>query len=73
MCYSVIVNSGEKIIETPREFQEHFGFMPLKDKNYKSIEMDCCLCQCDVEETFRQRNIPFKFDWGDYYVDEKSN
>jgi hypothetical protein len=32
------------------------------------LEMDCCLCQCDIEETFLVRNIPFKMDCGDFFV-----
>jgi hypothetical protein len=30
--------------------------------------MDYCLCQCDIEETFKARNIPLKQDCGDLYV-----
>lgn len=47
---------------------EHFGFMPDKDIHYNSIEMDCCLCQCDIEKTFYENGINYKTDAGDYYV-----
>lgn len=68
MCNIVVINRGEKEIETPRQFEEHFGFLPDKDINYNSIEIDYCLCQCDIEETFKAKNIPFKKDCGDFYV-----
>ena len=36
MCNIVVINRGEKEIETPRQFEEHFGFLPDKDINYNS-------------------------------------
>jgi len=51
-----------------REFLKHFGFMPDKEPYYNSIEMDCCLCSCDIEKTLTDKNIPFKRDCGDLYV-----
>ena len=68
MCYIVVINKGEKEIETPRQFVEHFGFMPDNEIDYPNIQMDDCLCQCDVEKALKQNNIPFKKDWGDIYV-----
>lgn len=68
MCNIVVINKGEKEIETPRQFLEHFGFMPDKEIYHKSIGMDYCLCQCDIEKSLNDNNIPFKTDCGDYYV-----
>jgi len=34
------------------------------------IEMDYCLCQCDIEETLKANNIPFKTYCGDFFVGE---
>jgi hypothetical protein len=68
MCNIVVINRGEKEINTPLQFQEHFGFLPDKDINYNTIEMDYCLCQCDIEETFKTKNIIFKKYCGDFYV-----
>ena len=31
MCNIVVINKGEKEIETPRQFLEYFGFMPDKE------------------------------------------
>ncbi len=70
MCNVVVINRGEKEIETPRQFQAHFGFPAEKDTHYTEVTLDLCLCQCCLEETFKQNNIPFKFDGSDYYVGE---
>lgn len=69
MCNIVVINKGEKEIETPRQFKEHFGFMPDIDSHYDSIEMDCCLCQCDIEQTFELNGIAFKKERGDFYLE----
>jgi hypothetical protein len=68
MCNVVIINKGEKEIGTPAQFLEHFEFLPEKWEAHDILEMDCCLCQCDIEETFLVRDIPFKMDCGDFYV-----
>jgi len=69
MCQTVVINRGEKELGTPRQFLEHFGFMPtlLKD-SYPVMLMDSCLCQADLDETFKKNDIPFKTDCMDYYV-----
>jgi len=68
MCNIVVINKGEKEIETPRQFQEHFGFMPDVEIGHNKIEPDYCLCQCDCEKALNENNIPFKKDCGDIYV-----
>lgn len=68
MCVVILINKGEKEIESPRQFQEHFGFLPEKEKHYNSIEMDACLCQCDLDKTFKENKIEYKIDAGDYFV-----
>ena len=71
MCDSIIINRGEVEISTPREFKNHFGFMPIiNEDSISEEEMDSCLCSCDLEETFKKNSIPFKLYWGDYYVGE---
>jgi hypothetical protein len=69
MCNIVVINRGEKELGTPRQFQEHFGFLPNRDIHYTDIDMESCLCQCDIEASFKERDIPYLFD-GDYYVGE---
>lgn len=66
MCNIVVINRGEKEIGTPREFIEHFGFAP--DEDMKQINIDECLCNCDIEKTLTNHKIEFKNDWGDIYV-----
>lgn len=68
MCTIIVINRGEKEIETPAQFQEHFGFLPVIDEHYKKFIMDACLCQCDIDETFRLHNIQYKTDYVNYYV-----
>lgn len=65
MCQIVVINNGEKEIDTPRKFEQYFGFLPIC---IEDVQLDLCLCQCDIEETFKSRNIPFTTDFGDYYV-----
>lgn len=66
MCNIIVINRGEKEIESPRQFLEHFGFMP--DRLIHPIEMDACLCHCDIEKAFNDKDIPFKKDCGDFFV-----
>jgi hypothetical protein len=68
MCHIVVINRGEVEIGTPREFETHFGFLPIKEDYYNTLELDYCLCQADLEETFKQKNIAYKKDCGDFYV-----
>ena len=68
MCNSVVINKGEKEIETPRQFLEHFGFMPDTEIGHNKIELNYCLCQCDCEKALTENNIKFKKDCGDIYV-----
>ena len=73
MCEIVVINLGEKEIGTPRQFLEHFGYMPECDPDFeKETDMDFCLCNCDLATTFRVHNIPFKFD-GDFYIGKLEN
>lgn len=67
MCTIILINRGFKELTTPRQFKQHFGFLP--HSLYK-IEMDYCLCQCDIEETLKANNIPFKTYCGDFFVGE---
>ena len=68
MCNIVVINRGEKEIETPRQFLEHFGFEAPKEECYRSVDMDSCLCQVDVEKALTLNNISFEIDCGDFYV-----
>jgi hypothetical protein len=63
MCRIIIINNGEKEIQTPRQFHEHFGFMPMADDDlpYTVREMDYCLCNTDVERTFEHHKIEFSY------------
>jgi hypothetical protein len=70
MCSIIVINGGEKEIETPRQFLAHFGFEAPKDYNYKTVEMDSCLCQVDIEKALTDNNIPHNKDFGDFYVNQ---
>lgn len=69
MCQVVYTQSGKEI-ETPREFKEFFGFEADMDKHYKTVDPDSCLCQCDLDLTFKNHNIPYIIEAGDYCVND---
>ena len=71
MCQIVVINKGEKEITTPKEFKNHFGFMPITNWAYNELMMDGCLCQCEIEETLLEHNITFVSDCGDIYIEEQ--
>jgi hypothetical protein len=68
MCQIIVINNGDKEIETPQQFIDHFGFMPKTNWAYNELIMDACLCQCDIEQTLIENNIPFVADCGDIYI-----
>jgi len=68
MCNIVVINRGEIEIGTPKEFLTYFGFPPQKNEHYKGMDVNACLCQCDIEETLIKNKIEFKKDCGDIYV-----
>lgn len=73
MCEVIVINLGEKQIATPREFLDHFGFMPEVDPDFdEEKDMDFCLCGCDMWHTFKVHNIEFEYD-GDWYVGKLEN
>jgi len=73
MCGIIIINRGEKEIETPKEFKEHFGFEAQKEEYYNAVDMNSCLCQVDVEKSLTDNNIQFKKYCGDIYVGDLDN
>jgi hypothetical protein len=68
MCCIVVINRGEKEIETPRQFLEHFVFEAPKEDYYQSIDLDACLCQVNIDDALTDHSIPYKKESGDYYV-----
>ena len=70
MCGIIVIKQGKKEIETPAQFKEHFGFFPIIDDFYNKMMLDCCLCQCDIEKTFKQKGIDFEKDFSDWYINE---
>ena len=68
MCNIVVINKGEKEIETPRQFLEHFGFEAPMESYYNSVDLDSCLCQVNIDDALTDHYIPYKKDCGDYYV-----
>jgi hypothetical protein len=68
MCYKIVITKGKTEIETPGQFFAHFGFEAKRNTAYKDVDMNACLCQCDVEETLTERGISFTTEAGDIYV-----
>ena len=73
MCGIVVINRGEKEIETPRQFKQHFGFEAPEEEDCNDINIDYCLCQVDVEKALTDNNVPFKKYCGDIYVGDLEN
>ena len=78
MCKSVVINRGEKEITTPREFKNHFGYLPTKhdfyaleeNEQFSEQELDSCLCFADIVSTLRLNEVQFKNYLGNIYVGE---
>lgn len=71
MCTKILINRGEKEIQTVREFKEHFGADILIPADANDVVLDdCCLCQIDVGAELKRLNIPFAYDYCDYYIGE---
>lgn len=68
MCQIIVINRGEKEITNPRQFIDHFGFMPITNDCCELLEYEFCLCPCNLDKTFIDNGILFKKDCGDYYV-----
>lgn len=62
MCYVVVVDRGEKELETPKEVKEHFGIELSPYWCYNEVYEDACLCQLDLEKMFDENNIPYKYE-----------
>lgn len=73
MCNIIVINKGEKEIGTPREFLEYFGYEAEKEDYHDKIELDCCLCQVDLDATFIKHNVPYLVDCGDYFIGDLTN
>jgi hypothetical protein len=73
MCQKIVINNGEKEIETPREFNEHFNMTIelFSDEGIHQSFLDCCLCSVDVEDILKKENISFTEELGDIYINEK--
>lgn len=78
MCKIIVINRGEKNITTPREFKDHFGFLPTKhefyalteNEQFSENELDLCLCYTDIVLTLRKNEVLFKSYLGNIYVGE---
>lgn len=67
MCQ--LVNKGDNQATTPWEFIKMFpGVKPVLSAGYETLDIDSCLCQIDIEKTFRQAGIKFERVDGDYVV-----
>jgi hypothetical protein len=64
MCVSIIINAGEKEIQTPAQFEKHFKL----DSGLLDEDKELCLCNMDVDMIFYEYEIPYKMVQGDYYV-----
>jgi hypothetical protein len=73
MCQVIVVDKGDKEIESPRQFLEHFGITLDVEEDGELADgeesvWDCCLCNYDLDAIFQENNIPFVVSSGDYFV-----
>ncbi len=68
MCRKIVINKGEKDIETPLQFKEYFGFYPTMNYCFNEPDLVCCLCPVNIKEVLESNNIAYKMCGGDYYV-----
>lgn len=73
MCSVIFINRGDTVIETIRDFEKHYGINPDKYVCYghlTPLERDCCLCQMDVEDFFKDNpHLNGQYDAGEWYAD----
>lgn len=71
MCATIVINNGVKELDTPSKFRDFFGYLPEKKGGYSTpIQINECLCQCDLDKTFEQKGVYYTTDpAGDYYID----
>jgi len=67
MCEIIAINRGEIEITTLNQFYLYFGFLPIKEEGYNEMMLDYCLCQCDLNKTFKDKKIKYWFDNIDTY------
>jgi hypothetical protein len=71
MCQKVVIDLGEKELQTVKEFKDYFKVeLPIPENAEDVIVDDACLCQIDIESELKKLNIPFAYDYCDYYVGE---
>jgi len=71
MCQTIVINNGEKTLQTVREFKKHFNLIGL-DEDVLVVD-DWCLCQIDVGEELKKLNIEYEYDFCDYYIKQPAN
>lgn len=67
MCTLIVINKGEKEIETPKQFLEYFEKELI---GYELETEDCCLCGYDLEKELKSLEVIYKIDCGDIYIDD---
>lgn len=65
MCVEVVINKGEKEINTVSEFIDYFGANP--DPELDPICFSGCLCHLDLDSFFVVNKINFWVEDGDKY------
>ena len=75
MCQIIVINRGEKQIETPKQLIEHFNLSENQIKKHldliekEDIEKDdCCICDIDLDLLFADLEVKYVEIDGDYYL-----
>ncbi len=73
MCYTIVINKGEKEIDTPGQFLAYFGFEAPREWCFNDVRMDACLCQVDVKKALADHAIAFRDDGMSLHVTTTPN
>ena len=72
MCSIIVINRGEKEIESIDDFMNHFDCEKLPWLEKISDKKDTCLCAIDVRNYLESQDCSFKTHFGDYYIGQLS-
>lgn len=67
MCPKIIINKGEKEIETIADFYNHFK---PNQKGILTKAYNVCLCGVDIDDFFENKKTPYKRVDGEYFIGE---
>lgn len=65
MCVRVYNTQTDQETEDPGELEQMLGVPLIPGEPYETIDLECCLCQVDVEKTARAAGFVYTERWDD--------